>query len=194
MALVYVHSLPHESFGMGLRLMFLGFYVNLPAGALVLCAFWLIKIPEQMHKPPVRPNLRKIITEELDLVGFLLFAPACIMLLLAIAWGGSEYRWASSTIIGLFSGAFIVSLIFAFWEFKKGETAMIPPRFLRNNLVVFGCCTSCFQNGGMLLLSYYLPLWFQVVKNASPTMSGVDVLPTAISQALSAVMVGKLGK
>ncbi|KEF56994.1 uncharacterized protein A1O9_07184 [Exophiala aquamarina CBS 119918] len=168
------------------------FYVNLPAGGLVLCAFWLIKIPEQMRKPPVRPNLKKIITEELDLVGFLLFAPACIMLLLAIAWGGNEYSWASPTIIGLFCGAFVTSLIFGFWEFKKGETAMIPPRFLRNNLVVFGCCTSCFQNGGMLLLSYYLPLWFQVVKNASPTMSGVDVLPTAISQALSAVMVGKL--
>jgi hypothetical protein len=160
----------------------------------VLIAFSLIKIPEQMPKQPVRPNLKKIFTEELDLVGFFLFAPACIMFLLAIGWGGNEYRWASSTIIGLFCGALTTAFIFALWEFKKGETAMIPPRFVRNNLVVFGCCTSCLQNGGMLLLSYYLPLWFQAVKDASPTMSGVDVLPTAISQAVSAGMVGKLGK
>ena len=172
----------------------LGFYINLPACGLVLSAFWLIKIPEQMQKPPVRPNLKRIVTEELDLVGFLLFAPACVMLLLAIAWGGSEYHWGSATIIGLFCGAFTMSLIFGLWEFKKGESAMIPPRFLRNNLVVFGCCTSCLQNGGIIILSYYLPLWFQVVKNASPTMSGVNVLPTAISQAVSAVTAGKLGE
>lgn len=160
----------------------------------MLFVFSLIKIPEQMPKRPVRLNLKRIITEELDLIGFCLFAPACIMFLLAIGWGGNEYLWDSPKIIGLFCGAFTTALFFAFWEFKKGETAMIPPRFVRNNLVVFGCCTSCFQNGGMLLLSYYLPLWFQVVKDASTTMSGVDVLPTAISQAVSAGMVGKLGK
>ena len=159
----------------------------------MLLSFWLIKIPEQMHKEPVRPNLKRIIVQELDLVGFILFAPACIMLLLAISWGGNEYRWNSSTIIGLFCGAFVNSLIFGLWEFHKGEKAMVPPRFLRNKLVVFGCCTSALQNGAMMLLSYYLPLWFQVIKNASPTMSGINLLPTAISQALSGVMVGKLG-
>lgn len=153
----------------------------------------LAKIPEQTEKKPVRSNLKSIITEELDLVGFVLFAPACIMFLLAMVWGGNQYRWDSSTIIGLFCGAFVTILIFAAWEYRRGEKAMIPPKFARNRLVVFGCCTSCFQMGAMMLLSYYLPLWFQVVKSKTPTMSGVDVLPTAISQSVAAVVAGKFG-
>lgn len=146
-----------------------------------------------MPKKPVRLNLQHIVTQDLDLVGFVLFAPACIMFLLAIGWGGKKYHWDSSTIIGLFCGAFATALVFALWELHQGEKAMVPPRFMRNNIVVFGCCTSGFQTGSMLLLAYYLPLWFQVVKDASPIMSGVNVLPTAISQALSGLLVGKLG-
>ncbi|KAL9065886.1 MAG: hypothetical protein Q9161_007939 [Pseudevernia consocians] len=42
---------------------------------------------------------------DLDLVGFSIFAPALIMLLLALQWGGTTFAWNSSQIIGLFCGA-----------------------------------------------------------------------------------------
>jgi hypothetical protein len=44
----------------------------------------------------------------------------------------------------------------------------------------------------LLLLTYYLPVWFQVIKGVGPQISGVMTLPTMISQALSAVIAGKL--
>ncbi|KKY16819.1 putative mfs transporter [Phaeomoniella chlamydospora] len=47
--------------------------------------------------------------------------------------------------------------------------------------------------GGMMSLAYYLPIWFQVVKDASPLMSGVMILPTAISQSVGAAVSGKFG-
>lgn len=71
---------------------------------------------------------------------------------------------------------------------------MIPPNLARNQLVLYGGLTSFLQVGALLLLSYYLPLWFQVIKDDSPVMSGVMVLPTAISQAIAGVSAGKLGK
>ena len=76
--------------------------------------------------------------QEIDLVGFILFAPACIMFLLAMTWGGNEHRWDSSVIIGLFCGAFAMIIIFGAWEFHKGENAMIPTSIVKKPLVFFG--------------------------------------------------------
>lgn len=170
-----------------------GFYINLPPGGLAILILSTLSIPEQMEKRPVWINLKNIVTEELDLIGFALFAPACVMFLLAMIWGGTTYPWRSSTIIGLFCGAFAMLLVCIAWVMYRGEKAMIPPNIARKRLVIFGCFTSCFQMGAVLLLSYYLPIWFQVVKNASPTMSGVMILPTAIAQILGAVLAGKFG-
>ncbi|KAJ9195498.1 hypothetical protein DTO164E3_6811 [Paecilomyces variotii] len=167
------------------------FYINLPPGGLAILILSTLSIPEQMEKRPVWINLKNIVTEELDLIGFALFAPACVMFLLAMIWGGTTYPWRSSTIIGLFCGAFATLLVCVAWVMYRGDKAMIPPNIARKRLVIFGCFTSCFQMGAVLLLSYYLPIWFQVVKNASPTMSGVMILPTAIAQILGAVLAGK---
>jgi hypothetical protein len=134
------------------------------------------------------------VKEELDLVGFALFAPAAVMLLLAIIWGGNKFAWNSATIIGLFCGSVATTVVFALWQVHLGEKAMIPPRIIRKQLVVFGCATNFFQMASNLTLSYYLPLWFQVVKGATPLMSGVMILPTAISQSIGAVLAGKFGE
>ncbi|KAH8800270.1 DNA repair protein RAD50 [Xylogone sp. PMI_703] len=166
------------------------FYINLPTGGLVLLMLAFLSIPEQIEKKSIDRNIKHILTE-LDLMGFVLFAPACIMLLLAMNWGGNEYKWSSSTIIGLFCGSFATFVTFGIWEIRRGESAMIPPHILRIQLVIFGCMTSALQMGSVMLLSYYLPLWFQVVKNASPTMSGVMILPTAISQIFGSIFAGR---
>ena len=38
------------------------------------------------------------------------------------------------------------------------------------------------QMGSLLLITYYLPIWFQSVKQVGPTMSGVMILPTFLAQ------------
>lgn len=38
------------------------------------------------------------------------------------------------------------------------------------------------QMGSLLLITYYLPIWFQSVKKVGPTMSGVMILPTFLAQ------------
>ncbi|KAJ4537461.1 hypothetical protein HRR83_002686 [Exophiala dermatitidis] len=167
------------------------FYISLPPAGLILLIFLYLHIPEQIEKKTVIPNLKAIITNELDLIGFVLFATACVMALLALTWGGNTYRWDSATIIGLFCGAFGTTVVFAAWEVRRGDKAMMPPTVVRNRLVIFGCLTSWCQAGAMFTLTYYLPLWFQVIKNASPLMSGVMILPTAISQSAGAVAAGK---
>ncbi|KIW40335.1 uncharacterized protein PV06_07542 [Exophiala oligosperma] len=167
------------------------FYISLPPAGVVLLVLTTVTIPEQTEKQPLRSNWKKLITE-LDLIGFALFAPASVMLLLAVIWGGNKFAWDSATVIGLFCGSFVTYLIFAAWQWHRGEKAMIPPHVIGRRLVLAGCATNLFQMASNMVLAYYLPLWFQVVKGATPTLSGVYLLPTAISQSIGAVVAGKI--
>jgi MFS family permease len=40
--------------------------------------------------------------------------------------------------------------------------------------------------------NYYLPIYFQAVKGATPTMSGVYMLPSILAQLFTAVLAGRL--
>ena len=64
------------------------FYINLPIGAAAAALLLFTKIPDAHSKPPPMEVLRTL-HQKLDLVGFLIFAPAIIMLLLALQWGGN---------------------------------------------------------------------------------------------------------
>lgn len=46
----------------------------------------------------------------------------------------------------------------------------------------------------MLITNYYLPIYFQAVRHATPTMSGVYLLPAILSQIIFATVSGILGE
>ena len=67
---------------------------------------------------------------------------------------------------------------------------MIPPRLLTERTMFLSCSVEFFAMGAVYISIYYLPQYFQVVKNASPTRSGVMYLPLALSDVLSATLTG----
>jgi MFS family permease len=164
------------------------FYINLPFGAVTVASFVPIRMPEQTK----RPWTPRTLFWDLDLPGFAIFAPACVMLLLAVNWGGTEYAWSSATIIGMLCGGLVTFGIFAFWELRQQEQAMIPPSILRRRGVYVSSLLGFLHGGAMLVLIYYLVLWFQVIKGVGPATSGVYTLPSTISQILASVASGVL--
>ena len=74
-----------------MKLIVPGFYLNLPIGGLVGVLMVLVRIPQQQPRPPPLSVVRALHTS-LDLVGFAIFAPALIMLLLALQWGGTTFH------------------------------------------------------------------------------------------------------
>jgi len=114
------------------------------------------------------------------------------MLLLALQWGGSKYPWNSATIIGLLCGAAAMLCVFIAWEHRMRGEAMLPLNMLSQRIVYSSCLASTFQFGGMQIIAYYLPVWFQVIKSASPSMSGVYYLGTIGPQLVVAVSSGAL--
>ena len=87
------------------------------------------------------------------------------MLLLAVDWGGVTYAWSSANVIGLLCGAVVIIIIFFVWEGRRGDTAMIPFFLLKNRVVICACLTMTLSQGSLMVVTYYIPLWFQIVKD-----------------------------
>jgi hypothetical protein len=116
------------------------------------------------------------------------------MFLMALEWGGTKYAWNSATVIGLLCGAAGTLVIFAIWEYRLGDDAMIPYPMLRKREVWSSCMVIALFFGGLLTFTYYLPIYFQAVKGVAPSPSGVFILPGILSQMLMAVVSGVLGE
>ncbi|RAH70391.1 MDR family MFS transporter [Aspergillus aculeatinus CBS 121060] len=166
------------------------FYINLPVGAVTAVLLLFMHVPELTTKAPFSLALVRRTLPDLDLLGFALFAPAAIMVLLALQYGGNDYSWDSSVVIGLFCGAGATAIVFAQWEKRMGERAMIPTSMVSARIVY-----SSAINGGMLVASIlvaaqYLPIYFQGVREYGPAMSGVNTLPGILSQLLMVILSG----
>ena len=153
---------------------------------------FFVAIPDR--RQPSEPLTFRNIVPKLDLVGFALLAPASIMLLLALEYGGNTYPWKSATVIGLLVGGFIIAVIFMFWEARVGKDAMIPLEMIKKRQIWTACLTMLFLFVTVFVAAYYMPIYFQSIKNHSPVQSGIDLLPVMLSQLVCAVAVGAVSK
>ncbi len=132
--------------------------------------------------------LEKIL--QMDPLGTVMVMAAVICYILALEWGGQTRPWNSPTVIGLFVGFVVISLAFAALEYFQGERAMIAPRFIKNRLILTSALYVFFFIGSYLLIIYILPIYFQVVDNASPIQSGIRNLPIIIAVTLAMIVSG----
>ncbi|OJJ99061.1 hypothetical protein ASPACDRAFT_29519 [Aspergillus aculeatus ATCC 16872] len=164
------------------------FYINLPLGAVTALA---ILFTFQGTQPLIQATWQEKL-RRLDPLGILTFLPAIICLLLALQWGGTTYPWGSGRIIGLFITFGVLFLCFIAIQLYAGEKAILPPRLLRGRSIWGSALFSFCLNSAIFIFVYYLPIWFQSVKGASATESGVMNLPLTLSNALLAMGSGLL--
>lgn len=170
-----------------------GFYINLPLGAVLAIAIVLIRIPEQTPKRRAVTILSRL-HHHLDLIGFCLFAPAVLQLLLALQYGGAKYSWSSSQVIGLFCGSAGTLIAWFLWNRRRGEDALIPISLIRRTTVWAGSLYQAFLFAAILGVIYFLPIYFQAIKGVDALHSGVYLLPTILLQLLMAGMTGGICK
>ncbi|KAJ8119220.1 hypothetical protein ONZ43_g3789 [Nemania bipapillata] len=160
------------------------FYINLPIGGAAAIVFAVLV---RLKPEPTEMQSFKDKMHSLDRPGLVLFAGSITMLLLALQWGGLEYAWNSSVIIGLFVGFGVVFILFVGWIIFRGDKGLIPPRiFTVNRNPALICTAAFFVNGPFQTIIYWLPIWFQGVLGTSPTQSGVNFFPTVVADVLAA--------
>jgi hypothetical protein len=166
-----------------------GFVLSLPIGAISIAVIiFVLRIPRESGAG--RSLFSRI--KELDLLGASVLVPAVVCLLLALQWGGSTYPWRNSRIIGLFVGFGCLITIFIVTQIRLGDNATIPPRILAQRTVAASVCFATMFGAGFFVLVFYLPLYFQSIKGASATKSGIDVLPLLLATVLSSIVTGGL--
>lgn len=169
--------------------------MNLPIGGVAAGFVMMIRITDATTKQPFSSSLVKKMIPELDLIGFAIFSPASIMLLLALQFGsGNTFAWSSPTVIGLFCGAGVMAIGFIFWERRVGKKAMIPGALLSQRIVytscIHGLCVVCTT----MVTSSWLPTYFQAVRGDGPSLSGVHILPGVLSQLSLVIISGAASK
>jgi EmrB/QacA subfamily drug resistance transporter len=162
------------------------FYINLPIGILALAA-----IAARLHLP-VHKTEHKV-----DYAGAGLLAVGVVSLLLATVWGGVDYPWSSSTIIGLFSASVVSTLLFI-WREQQAKEPILPLRLFRNH--IFSVTTLLSLLVGMVMFGalIFLPQYQQIVRGDSATKSGLMLLPLIgglmTASLTSGRLISKIGK
>ncbi|KAH1412776.1 hypothetical protein KXW42_005777 [Aspergillus fumigatus] len=164
------------------------FYINLPIGGVSLAVIlFVLRLPDK-NDFSGSPILERI--QQLDLIGAGLLIPAIICLLLALQWGGNKYPWNNSRIIGLFVGFGVMAILFAFSQVKLADKATLPPRMFKNRSVLAATLFALFFGGAFFVLVYYLPIFFQSVKDSSAMKSGIQLLPLMLATVVSSMVMG----
>lgn len=166
------------------------FYINLPIGAVSAAVVLVVVKSGSSAQNSNKPILERI--RELDLIGASLLIPAVVCLLLALQWGGSEYPWNNSRIIGLFIGFGLLTMLFIISQLWLGEGATLPPRIMKQQSVAAAFAFAVCFGGAFFLIILYLPLYFQSVKGTSATDSGIRILPLMLATVISSVVFGGL--
>ena len=130
--------------------------------------------------------------KQLDPIGTAIFLPGIVCILLALQWGGTTYPWSNGRVIALLVLGCVLIILFVGIQFWKKENATIPPNILLNRSIFAGFVFMTFLAGNMMTLVYYLPVWFQAIKNATAVHSGIMNLPFMLSLTIAAIITGSL--
>ena len=161
------------------------FYVNLPISGV---GFAVLAYVLKLHHPGtgVRDGLKAV-----DWTGTVLITGGTLMFLFGLEFGGITFPWKSAATICLIVFGALMVVAFYFWE-EHAKYPLIPRSLFaqwRNNVAFFVsfCHGLVFISG-----SYWLPLYFQAVLGASSLMSGVYLIPYAVSLSLLSAITGNV--
>ncbi|KAK7018914.1 major facilitator superfamily domain-containing protein [Favolaschia claudopus] len=168
------------------------FYLSLPLGGIALSlVIFLLKIQHSNTRIVTTTNFFQRLLN-FDPFGTLVFIPAITSLLLVLQWGGSNYLWTSAPILGLLIAFIILMAIFTAIQIVAQDRATIPPRILLRRSIWSSSLFAFALGGAFIIVTFYLPIWFQVIHGDSAARSGVNTLPVVIALVAGSVVAGGL--
>ncbi|KAF2489863.1 MFS general substrate transporter [Lophium mytilinum] len=172
------------------------FWINAPIGGVALLVLILL-VP---NNPPAQDQSDKSILEQLksfDPVGTALLVPGLTLLLLALQWGSNGSHWGSAQVVATLVVGIMLILAFLVSQIWTGENGTLPPRIMRKRSISAGAAVSLGFGSTLILVTFYLPIWYQAIKGLSAIDAGVRMLPyfliTVFFVITSGIVVSKTG-
>lgn len=164
------------------------FLVNLPIGIIALAI-----VLKFLHLPKFQAD-HKV---RIDWFGAAFVILALVPLLL-VAENGREWGWDSADAILCYVLGGIGVVAFVFTEWRMRDDAIIPLKLFKSQVFSMATVIGVFVGFGMFGGMLVIPLYLQLVQGATPTESGLMMLPMIaglmIASIVSGQVISKTGK
>ncbi|HEY7174309.1 MAG TPA: MDR family MFS transporter, partial [Micromonosporaceae bacterium] len=158
------------------------FYINVP-----LAIVAVIVINQVLRLVPHQRREHRI-----DWLGAALMVTSVVCLLLALSFGGTPgWAWSSGRVIGLFVAFAVLAAAFIVVELRAREP-ILPLHLFRGRSFAFANISMFILGFAMFGSIIYIPLYLQIVKGESPTVSGLLMLPMMGGIIVTSIVSGRL--
>jgi len=156
------------------------FYINMPVGGAALAY-----LMATLHLP------RHRVQHKIDYLGAAVLAVGATAIVLVTTWGGSQYAWGSPQIMTLIALAIISVAVFIGVEARASEP-ILPLHVFRNRNFSLVSSMSFLLGLAMFGAMTFLPLYQQTVQHASPTVSGLLLIPMMLGATVTSLIAGQV--
>jgi EmrB/QacA subfamily drug resistance transporter len=156
------------------------FYINLPFGIAAL-----IITTASLHIAKVRRE------HKIDYLGALLMVSGVSALLLGISVYGPQNGWLSSKTVTALITAVVLIILFVLQELRAVEP-ILPMSLFKNHTFSLTSILGFIIGAGMFGAIVMIPLYLQLVKGNSATISGLKLIPFMIGIVSMSIISGKM--
>ncbi|KAB2579523.1 putative mfs protein [Lasiodiplodia theobromae] len=160
------------------------FWFIAPVAAICCIVNWFM-VPATVPTKDFKGNVRKI-----DFYGLFTGSLATILILIPISGGGSYFEWDSPMVIAMLTVGGVLGLAFIFVEWKVAPLPMMPLSLFKNIPVAVLIIQNFFYGVTYYAYLYYLPIYYQNVRNFSPLISACLTIPIVFFQSFSSIISG----
>jgi EmrB/QacA subfamily drug resistance transporter len=156
------------------------FYVNVPIGIVALAVIAVaLRVPDQRREARI------------DVRGTILLSLAAGCFVLATSLGGQTYGWGSWQIVGL-GVVTVASTALLIPVEKRAAEPVLPMSLFSSRVFTVAGAIGFIVGFGLFGATTYLPLFLQIVTGASPTASGLELLPLILGLLVTSIGSGQL--
>ncbi|GAB3136345.1 MDR family MFS transporter [Amycolatopsis stemonae] len=156
------------------------FLVNVP---IALAA--LVVVSKVLNLPHTR------VDQKVDYWGAVALATGLVPLLI-VAEQGREWGWGSAASIAMYVVGALGVAAFVWIERRMGDAALLPLRLFKRPVFRMSTLVTVVQGAGMFGAMMSLPLYLQIVKGATPTQAGLQMLPLTLGIMTASMTSGRL--
>ncbi|KAJ7183522.1 major facilitator superfamily domain-containing protein [Mycena filopes] len=160
------------------------FYLNIftsGAAAVLVVLFLRLKTPPGT----IREKLGRM-----DWIGNFLVIASSSAVIIALTWGGIQYPWSSPRVLVPLCLGVVGLGVFLLYEITFAKYPIVPYSLMSTATGLSGYIQTFIASVVMIASIYYMPVYFQACKGASPTASGVDVFGLGFVIAPSNIVAG----
>jgi EmrB/QacA subfamily drug resistance transporter len=156
------------------------FYINLPFGILAL-----IVIAAVLPSPATRRR------HVIDYAGVTLLTAALGAVILCTGLGGTTLPWTSPVTFALIVVGIACAIIFVVVE-RRAREPILPMSLFGNRNFAVASSVGLIVGLSLFGAVTFLPIYLQVVKGVSPSVSGLQLMPMMLGMLVTSVIAGRL--